>query len=336
MKRKTRILAALVTLLTLGLAAGCGGNSSGSTSSGSSPGGSTKIKIGLVQAQDFIHAMPARVATQQGFFKDQGLDVTVVDFSAGSDLTKAMAGGSIDVGAATGLDAVSAAAHNIPLQAFYGVYGQSPMALIVPNNSKITGFADLKGAKVGISKAGSLTDYVTRAALQAVGLPVSAVTEVPLGDPGSTMAAMERGDIDAFVLPTFFGFIESAKGKGKVAQKAADVLGADDQFAILMAKKDYIDSNKANLTKLAAAYKQAMQWMAQHKDATVALAVEKLGMPKPIASQTYDAYMDNFTPDGAINAAGMEKYAKALPGLGIASTVPDQSSYLTTAITPGS
>jgi NitT/TauT family transport system substrate-binding protein len=327
MKRTTRPFAIVAALLLAVALTGCG--------SSSSDKGSTKIKLGLVQSQDFIHAMPARVATAQGFFKDEGLDVTVVDFSAGSDLTKAMAGGSIDVGAATGLDAVAATAHNVPLQAFYGTYGPSPMALIVPMDSKITGFADLKGAKVGISKAGSLTDFVTRASLDKAGVPLDSVKEVPLGDPGSTMAAMKRGDIDAFVLPTFFGFIEGASGGGKIAQKVSDVLGDEAQFGILMAKKDYISSNKDNLDKLAAAYQKAIEWMADNKDKTVALAVDKLAMPEPIASQTYDAYMSNFTADGKLSAAGLKQYADALPDLGIATTVPKESDYLSTAITPG-
>ncbi len=329
MKRTTRLTTLVATIVSLAVMSACG-SSSGGSGSDASP----SIKIGLVQAQDFIHAMPARVGVAQGFFKDEGLDVSVVDFSAGSDLTKAMAGGSVDVGAATGLDAVSASAHNIALQAFYGVYSDSPMALIVPTGSKLTGFADLKGAKVGISKAGSLTDFVTRAALAKVGMTVDDVTEVPLGDPGSTMAAMDHGEIDAFVLPVTFGYIESAKGKGKIAQTASDVLGGEDQFAILMAKKGYIDSNTDNLKKLTAAYAKAIKWMADHEDETVALGVKKLGAPEPIVKQTYDELMGKFTPDGQINEAGLEAYAKALPDLGIASSSPAKSDYLSTTIVP--
>lgn len=326
--KATRITAVALTLAGLAVTSACGG---GSGDAAESP----EIKIGLVQAQDFIHAMPARIAVQEGFFDDEGLDVTVVDFSAGSDLTKAMAGGSVDVGAATGLDAVSAAAHDISLQAFFGVYGESPMALIVPPDSEITGFADLEGAKVGISKAGSLTDYVTRAAVDASGVSADSVQEVPLGDPASTMAAMDRGDIDAFVLPTFFGFIESAQNKGQVAQTASDVLGDEDQFGILMADADYIDSNASNLEKLANAYTKAIEWMADNKDATVALATEKLGMPEPIASQTYDEYMDGFTADGSLSEAGLANYAEALPDLGIATSVPEKDAYLNTSIISG-
>ena len=64
----------------------------------------------------------------------------------------------------------------------------------------------------------------------------------------------------------------------------------------------------------------------------VALAVSKLGMTNPIAITTYDALIGNFTPDGKLNASGLAGYAKALPDLGIATTAPKQSSYMTTTI----
>ena len=340
MSQRSRVRTTVLVLTGLLSLAACGSGSSGSSSAGASSAGassagassSATVRLGLVQAQDFIHAMPAQVAMKQGFFTQQGLNVSIVGFSSGSDLTKAMAGGSVDVGAATGLDAVSAVAHNIPLQAFYGVYSQSPMALIVPAASQIKGFADLKGKKVGISKAGSLTDFITRASLRAVNVALTDVTEVPLGDPASTMAALDRGDIDAFVLPVNFGFVEQASGKGKIAQRASEVLGTDSQFAILMAKSGFVTANTDTLKKLAAAYTQALEWMKANGPGVQALATDKLGMKPAIAEKTYQTLIGGFTSTGAISQAGMSAYAKALPDLKIATTEPKESDYLTTSV----
>lgn len=337
MKVSPKVVLVAIGACLLSLVAACGGGSSGggSGSASSSGGGTAAVKIGLVQAQDFVHAMPARVAEQQGFFKAHGLDVSVVGFTSGSDLTKAMVGGSVDVGAATGLDAVSGAAKHLDLPAFYGVMSASPMALIVGKNSTISGFSDLAGKKVGISAAGSLTDFITRAAAKKAGVAPDKLKEVPLGAPSSTISALSRGDVDAFVLPVNFGFQEEASGQGRIAQKVSDVLGQDSQFAVLMAKKSYIDGNKATLDKLAAAYKDALTWMQGHRTETVALAVSKLSMDQKIAEQTYDALASKFTPDGSINKAGMKAYADALPELNAGTSAPDESAYLSTAIKPG-
>lgn len=331
--RHAMIVAAVAGVLAV---AGCGGGTSPTTSGGTDGApAATSLTLGLVQGQDFVHAMPARVAEAQGLFTKQGLDVKIVGFSSGSDLTKAMAGGSVQAAAATGLDAVAASAKGVPLQAFFGVMAKSPMALMVPKDSAISGFSALKGHKVAISKIGSLTDYTLRAALTKVDIALDDVKEVPLGDPASTMAGMERGDVDAFILPINFGFILQAKGTGTVAEPVSDVLGDNDQFAILMAGQDYATSNASTLKKLANAYTEAITWMQSNKDGTVALAESQLKMTPEIAAKTYDALVPTMTPDGSLHASGMAAYADALPELGIAKDVPDAKTYLNTSIVGG-
>ena len=333
MKIYPKMAGAVAVAAAVLLTAACTSSTPGTTASKSSGAvAPISINLGLVQGQDFVHALPAQIAAEQGFFTKEGLTVTIVGFTSGSDLTKAMAGGSVDVGEATGLDAVSASAHGVPLLAFYGVEGASPMTLIVPAKSSIASFADLKGKKVGISAFGSMTDYVVKAALKKARVSVSDVKEVPLGAPSTTIAALGRGDIDALVLPVNFGYTLEAAGTGKIAESASKVLGNNDQFAQLMASSTYVSSNKTGLKRLAAAYTDALNYMASHKADAVALAVSKLGMSNPIAITTYDALIKNFTPGGKLNASGLASYAKALPELGIATSAPQQSSYMTTSI----
>jgi NitT/TauT family transport system substrate-binding protein len=164
-----------------------------------------------------------------------------------------------------------------------------------------------------------MTDYVLRAALKKASVPISDVTEVPLGAPPTTIAAMQHGDIDALVLPINFGY---TPGTGTIAQKASALLGNNDQFAVLMAQDTYIASNTAVLKRLAVSYTDAINWMKTHKSATVSLAESALGMTAVVANKTYDALMPGFTPSGALNASGLAGYA----------TVPAASSYLSTAV----
>jgi NitT/TauT family transport system substrate-binding protein len=334
MKRYSRIAVGIAAVALVAVTSACSSSTPTAAPSSTAKGALTPISLnlGLVQGQDFVHALPAQIAAEQGFFTKEGLTVTIVGFTSGSDLTKAMAGGSIDVGEATGLDAVSASAHGVNLEAFYGVEGPSPMTLIVPAKSSIKSFSDLKGKKVGISAFGSMTDYVLRAALKKENIALSGVTEVPLGAPSTTIAALGRGDIDALILPVNFGYTLEASGAGTIAQSASKVLGSNDQFAQLMAEDTYISSHKTALKRIAAAYTDALTYMKSHKSDSVALAVSKLGMSEPIAITTYDALIGNFTPSGKLNASGLAAYAKSLPALKIATSVPSASSYLTTAI----
>lgn len=219
----------------------CGSSSSGT--SDSSAAGSARLRLGLVQGQDFTHAMPALIAAQQGIFAKHQLDVQIVSFSAGSDLVKAMAAGSIDVGEATGLDVVSAAATGIDLQAFYGAAAATPMSVIVKTGSPVHTLADLKGKTIGISKFGSLTDFVVRLIRQKSGLTSADLKAVPLGAPSANTAALSKGDVDAIVLPIGFAYTLDSAGTPVTAIRVAD-LTPDSQFAVLAASSKFLDKDR--------------------------------------------------------------------------------------------
>ena len=333
MKVLSRAVAAAAAVTML---AACGSSSSTTgTTDGGSPGQSaapTSLRLGLVQGQDFTFAMPARTAEAEGIFTKHGLKVTVVAFSAGSDLVKAMASGSIDVGHASGLDVTSAAAKGVDMRAFYGSAEATPFGLIATANSPMNSFADMKGKKIGISKFGSLTDYYVKLTAQSAGLNPADVTEVPLGTPAGNLAALHRGDVDGVMLPVTFAFTLESKGGGKLVQRVSDVV-KESQYAVLMASSKWLQ-NETAAKALNASFAEAITFMKNNKQATVQLATAQLGMTPDVAGKTYDTLMPDFTPTGAINLAGLAAFAQALPSLKLAPTSPSQDSYYTGAFIP--
>jgi NitT/TauT family transport system substrate-binding protein len=317
MRRRT-LLAALAGLGTL---AACGSKTSD---------GPATVRLGLVQGQDFTHALPAQIAAAQGFFTAQRLTVRIVGFSAGSDLVKAMAGGSIDVGEATGLDVVSAAAAGVDLKAFYGTAAASPMAAIFKSGGPVHALADLKGKKVGISKFGSLTDFTVRLLAQQAGLGRDGITAVPLGAPSANTAALTRGDVDAIILPVEFSYSLQAAGTAVTAIRVSD---AASQFAVLAAASSHLSRHRTEVVGLTKAYSQAITFLRGNQGATVPVAVAKLGMTQGVAVRAYQELAGDFTPDGKINTAGLRAYADQLPALGIAKTAPAEPAYYDASFT---
>jgi NitT/TauT family transport system substrate-binding protein len=324
MKRSLALVAAAV--LSAAALGACGSSSSGAQS------GPATLRLGLVQGQDFTHALPALTAAGQGLFGQHGLSVQIVSFSAGSDLVKAMAGGSIDVGEATGLDVVAAAANKVDLKAFYGTAAATPMAVIVPAASPIHTVADLKGHSIGISKFGSLTDFEVRTIAQTSTIPIAAIKEVPLGAPSANTAALAKGDVDAIMLPIGFSYTLQASGTAVRAIPVAD-LTPDSQFAVLAASSTYLKKHQATVKNLVAAYSAAITYLQAHEDTSVALAVSKLGLKPGPAAQTYTVLAKDFTPTGTLHTTGLRAYATLLPALKIAPTVPAESDYLSTEFT---
>src|SRR5690606_20193640 len=99
-----------------------------------------------VGGQALIYYLPLSVAHLKGYFKDEGLDVTIADFAGGSKALQAVVGGSADV--------VSGAfEHTINLQAkgqFYRCFvlqGRAPMIVLGVSKKTMPDYqspADLK------------------------------------------------------------------------------------------------------------------------------------------------------------------------------------------------
>src|SRR5271170_6027407 len=101
--------------------------------------------------------IPVNVGLEAGIFKKHGLDVKIVDFLGGSKMAQAMAAGSIDIGDGAGTE-MALVAKGVPMVAICETTSTFPfLSIAVPSDSPIKSLTGLKGAKIGVSSAGSLT-----------------------------------------------------------------------------------------------------------------------------------------------------------------------------------
>ena len=87
----TRRLALALPALLAGLAA-----SAAPASPSAQPPEKPKITI-AVGGQALFYYLPLTLADRLGYFKDEGLDVTIIDFAGGAKALQAMVGGSADL-----------------------------------------------------------------------------------------------------------------------------------------------------------------------------------------------------------------------------------------------
>lgn len=320
---------------SLGVALLAGTTLGGGAASARNAHAGNSITLGLIQGTDFTHAMPSRVAEAQGYFTKQGLDVKIVGFSAGSDLVKAMQGGSVDIGAATGLDVASAVANGVDVRAFYGVETADPMAVISKKATGISALKKLKNKKIGISRFGSFTDFLTKAIAKKDKLGTS-VTEVPLGSPPANIAALESGQVDAIMLPVTFAYTLQEQDIDVRVVQVSKELKLQEQFAVLMASPSFLDGNAASVKKFLKAYSEAIKFMQnkKHATATLRVAAKQLSLATTPAKKTYNAIVKLFTPTGKINTKGLIAYSKALPSLQLATSSPSLSQMYTSKFIP--
>src|ERR1700733_1178175 len=61
------------------------------------------LRVGKASPTAFA-MLPAVVAAEEGFFKNHGIDVQILDFGGGAKMHQAMAAGSLDIGSGAGAE----------------------------------------------------------------------------------------------------------------------------------------------------------------------------------------------------------------------------------------
>lgn len=116
------------------------------------------FKVGYIRVMDDAQAI---AAYEGGFYKQQGLDVQLVEFKSGTDLIKAIVGGQLDTGVLGFTNAASWSSRGADLKVVGGAQ-RGFHALVVRDEVGIEKVADLKGHTLASQKEGSTADTVLK------------------------------------------------------------------------------------------------------------------------------------------------------------------------------
>jgi sulfonate transport system substrate-binding protein len=132
-----------------------------------------------------------------GVLKDVPYQIEWKEFPAAAPLLEALGAGAIDTGLVGDAPFTFAAAANVPVKAI-GTIRQSNegLAILVPRDSKVHSFEDLKGKKIATGR-GSIGHQLILAALESRGWSPSDVQIVFLA-PSDAKVAYTQGSVDAW------------------------------------------------------------------------------------------------------------------------------------------
>ncbi len=157
-----------------------------------------KITVAVGGAEQFIYA-PITLAKQLGYFKDMGLDVEIASFSGGAKAAEALIGGSADMVVGFYDHTIQTQPKGEKLQ-LVCLYDNFPGVVLEVNSKsadKIKTAADLKGQIVGITSAGSSTQFLLNYYLTKNGIQPDQVSIVAIGTGSTSIAAMQQGKVVA-------------------------------------------------------------------------------------------------------------------------------------------
>jgi len=193
-------------------------------------------KITLAAAEYLTGAL-VYVAQDQGFFKKNGLDVTIKGCSSGKACADALMAGEADISTSAGFVFVSNSFEHTDLKVFGTVATKQIKELVARKDKGITNINDLKGKKIGVTKK-SGAEFQLGVFLTFNGLSQQDVELVDLRPP-QIVEAISNSDIDA----TFTWDPYLYKIKNELGENAVSWSGGSDFYFVLLAKEDWIKNN---------------------------------------------------------------------------------------------
>src|SRR5256884_3282507 len=130
-----------------------------------------------------LYYLPLTIAEQLGYFKEEGLSVTISDFAGGSQALRAVVGGSADVVSGAYEHTLNMQPKGQYLQCFVQ-QGRAPQIAIGIATARAKDYKspkDLKGLKVGVSAPGSSTNMILNSFIAKDGLKPSDVSIIGVG-----------------------------------------------------------------------------------------------------------------------------------------------------------
>ena len=244
--------------------------------------------------------LPTHLALKKGFFRNEGLDVKLVQ-ARSNILAAALASGSMQyvTSVTTVLGGIMG---GLPAKVIAGVTKNNPDFLMV--RPEIRSFADLKGKKLAVSGFGGASHQRLIIVLTKNGInPSTDVTVLSVGDARLRLEQLRAGAIDATVLTPPNNFIAERAGFRNLGS-SSDLLPLPAVGVSLLERR--LKEKPEEAKKILRAFLKGMRQMKERRDEAVAVAMEWLGLDKELAERSYDIMLPNYALDGRIDPASLQ------------------------------
>ena len=222
-----------------------------------------------VGGKSALYYLQLTLTEKLGYFKEQGLNVSITDFGGGAKALQSLVGGSADV-------VTGAYEHTIRMQA----KGQPVVAVLELGRfpgivlgvrkelaDKVKSFKDLKGMKIGVTAPGSSTNFFVSALIAKDGLKPDDVSYIGVGTGLSAVAAIKKGEIDAIsnIDPVITKLETDGDIKviaeSRTAEGNMKLFGGNNPAAVVYFKQDFIEKNPNTVQRVVNAFYKTMKWL---------------------------------------------------------------------------
>jgi NitT/TauT family transport system substrate-binding protein len=283
------------------------------------------VRIGL-PTKTYYPTIIAETALRQKLFDKEGITAELTIYRSGGETFEAAAAGASDLqlnsisilaaGRRKGVETKAVAGTSL---GYYGWY------LMVKADSMVTDAAQLDGKKVGITAAGSGSDFLARWAMQDRKIKF---TEVPLGG-GGLVPNLLTGNVDAIVLysPLSFQVMQD-----KSARSLLDFGAAVPQHltGVWIASDKYIKEKPQNVQKALNALYGGLAFLRANRAEAVKMIAEIDEIPAKVAEAELDGNLSKLSTTGEMKEEWVARALEFSKVIGMTDLAPAADCYVTT------
>src|SRR5262249_17628428 len=252
------------------------------------------LRVGKAVAEAFSF-VPLDIGMRKGFFANNGLEIESIAFTGDARMQQAMASDSLDVALGSG-PAMAFIVKGAPIKAVAAMAGPPLLLAIVVRSDGPKTAAELKGKKISVSTAGSLTYWLVSETSRRQGWGPKGIEIAPMGALPGQIAAMKRGDIDGAIMDIGNAFELEKRGEGRILVRFTDI--KDFHIHVIFATDTLIASRPQAVRGFLRGWFETIAFMRKNKPETVAIASDVTHKEAEINSRVYDELMRMFSDDG--------------------------------------
>jgi len=234
---------------------------------------------------------PFWIIKDAGFFKQEGLDASLIYIAASSTMAQSMLAGEVPISTANSQAIVDTGLQGGDLVAVGAIVNF--VALYVIAVPEIKSVADLKGKPVGVSRFGATTDFAIQMFLKKYGLePIRDVPILQIGGLPELAAALSKKSIYAAAMSYPMGLVAQQAGMKMLANLAKEEIPFLHQGLTTTGK--FLRAHRDQMKAFVRAYGRAVHFMHTRKEESKAIVSRYTKVTDPAMLEGTMQYASDF------------------------------------------
>jgi ABC-type nitrate/sulfonate/bicarbonate transport system substrate-binding protein len=261
------------------------------------------LKVGAVSRNYFN--LPLWIAQHAGLFAREGLSVDIVLIEGIDEVTRRLAAGEFQLALDVTENVILDAERGGRLEIVGGNVNRLPFSFIA--RPPIRGWADLRGARIGVSSVSAGSSSLVMKLLAAHGLEYRRdYTLLAVGPILARWKMLQSGEIDAGLQGAPLNYIALDRGFTDLGNPREQF--PDFQFTSLDTDAGWARQNRDTAVAFLRAWRAAHRWFYDNKTGATDIALEETGVERRYAERAWDEYVRDeiFPRDGRASATAVQ------------------------------